>query len=77
MFNPYLLESEIAWHHDKVRMDYAASQLPVTFQGVRAVVGTSFIRVGTLIQGKAREACEECAETGRALTNPHTVSLIH
>lgn len=77
MFNPYLFESEITWHHDKLQMDYAASQLPVTFQGVREVVGHSFIRVGTLIQGKAREACEECAETGRALTKTRSVSLSH
>lgn len=77
MFNPYLLESEITWHHDKLRMDYAASQLPVTLRDVRAVVGHSFIRVGTLIQGKAREACEECAETRRALTKSRTVSLSH
>jgi hypothetical protein len=77
MFNPYLFESAVAWHHDKVRSDFAASQLPVSFQGVREVVGHTFIRVGTIIQGKAREACEECTETGRSLANTHPVSLLH
>jgi hypothetical protein len=77
MFNPYLFESDVAWHHDKIRRDFAASQLPVSLRGVREVIGHTFIRAGTIIQGKAREACVECAETGRALTSARSVSLYH
>ena len=77
MFNPYLFESAVAWHHDKIRQDFAASQLPVSFQGVRETVGHAFIRVGTIIQGKARAACEECSEAGRSLASTAPVSPLH
>lgn len=77
MFNPYILDSDVARHHEKVRMDYVAAQRPVSLRGLREIVGHTFIRVGTSIQGRAREACEECAETGRSLTNPNPIPVRH
>lgn len=77
MFNPYILDSDVARHHEMVRMGYAASQRPISFRDLREIVGHTFIRVGTSIQGKAREACEECAETGRSLANASPIPVRH
>ncbi len=74
MFNPYLYEIAVDWHHDKIRRDFAASQRPLSARSTREAIGHTFIRIGTAIHGKAREACEECTGSSRSLVNPRPAS---
>lgn len=66
MFQPVIFETEVAYRQEQVRSQYIDSQRLVSIQGLREIIGNTFIQLGSSIHGKARAACKDAADS-RAL----------
>lgn len=50
---------EVAEHQALVRSHYASSQHTFTVDGLRELIGNTFIQIGASIHGKAKDVCQE------------------
>ena len=63
MFLHQLTNADVEYHHQQIRTTYASAQRLISINGLREIVGNTFIQMGSYIHGKAKEACQDAAQT--------------
>lgn len=59
MFLNQITNADVEYHHQQVRAMYASAQRLISINGLREIVGNTFIQMGSHIHGKAKDACDD------------------
>ena len=57
MFLHQITNADVEYHHQQIRTTYASAQRLISINGLREIVGNTFIQMGSYIHGKAKDAC--------------------
>lgn len=61
MFLHHVTDADVEYHNNQVRSNYISAQRLISIQGLREIVGNTFIQMGSEIRGKAKQARDEAA----------------
>lgn len=59
MFLHQITNADIDYHNEKIRLGYVSSQRLISINGLREIIGNTFIQMGSNIRGKAKDVCQE------------------
>lgn len=59
MFLHQITNADVEYHHQQIRTTYASAQRLISINGLREILGNTFIQMGSYIHGKAKDACDD------------------